>query len=241
MPNDSATPGQAPVDAEEPKKRKRQKSEAHDSDLEWFIVCGDAAMGARGTLGGTIAVLEHGRQFTGIPNTELYSDQHVGWHKTVVGLVEKHRWLSAAWFLLKPQTQADLLACYNAPPAAFRSDEGFGAKDSCPRVEDIERNRAIETSKPTAFHNRRGTEAGLGRFGALALRTCKDPAALLIACLDPKRGKAPKVIKQAFESARVRAVEAHAEWDEAKAKAQQPRADRERVATTEYEPEEATP
>lgn len=243
MADGSATPpGPAPEDANEPKKqRRRTQREAHDTDLEWFLTCGDAAMGSRGTLGGTISVLEHGGQSTGAPNTDLYSDQQLGWHRTVVGLVERHRWLSSAWFTLGPEMQHDLIACYTAPPAAFRSDEGFGARDACPRVEDIERNRAIEPGKPTAFHNRRGTESRLGRYAMLALRVCDDPAALLVACQDPGKAKASRVITRALDAARGRAIAAHEAWLDAKEQAGRPRPDGERRAVLErYEPGGAT-
>jgi hypothetical protein len=236
--SDEATTVQEP---KQPKKRSRAaEKEAHDSDLEWFLTCGDAAMGEHGTLGGTIAVLEHGGQFTGVPSSDLYSDQHVGWKTTVVGLVEKHRWLSAAWFALDSETQVVLLACYRAPDAQLRSDEGFSGRDACPRAEDIERNRAIEPQKGTALHNRRGTEAALGRYAALTFWLCEDPAALLRACQDPRKGKSPRTISKALGLARERAIAAHASWQATKELVPGPRSRRERVAALpEHEPSES--
>ncbi len=101
----------------------------HDEDLMWFLTCGGSAMGERGTLGGIVAALEHGGQAGGVPNTDLYSDQQVGWGKSVYGDVEKHRWLSAAWLALSAVSQGVLLARYTAPRAQYRGDDGYGAKD----------------------------------------------------------------------------------------------------------------
>src|SRR5512146_1486337 len=86
--------------------KRHHDPEAFDSDLEWLLIAGDSAMGERGSLGGVIAQLEHGGPFTGVPSTDLYSDQQVGFGKTVVGLVERHRWLTKAWRSLGVRTRA---------------------------------------------------------------------------------------------------------------------------------------
>ena len=234
MSDENATePGLVPVEvsAEKPKRKRRPPAEeAYDSDLEWLLVMGDSVMGERGTLGGTIAVLEHGGQFTGVPSTDLYTDQQVGWAESSKGLVERHRWLSAAWISLPFETRARLNLCYQAPPSAFRSDEGFGARDKCPAVEDIERNRAIEPQLPTVFHHRRGTEARLGRYAALAFRLCENPATLLVACQDPNKRKNAGVISRALDIAKGCAIKDHEAWVDAKYQAPRPRTRRERVA-----------
>jgi hypothetical protein len=221
-------------------RRRRGEPEAFDRDLEWLLLVGESAMGERGTLGGTIAVLEHGGQFTGVPNTDLYSDQQIGWHRHTLGHVEKHRWLTAAWRLLKPDTQVRLLWCYRAPAAAHRSDEGFGARDKCPRVEDIDNNREIEPQKPNGFHHAARTEAQLGRFAGLAFQLCDDPAALQRACHDPNRGKNGRVIRTALKVAKAAAILDHAEWAGAKAKVNPPRSDFERSRNLgHYDPQAA--
>jgi hypothetical protein len=212
-------------DEESPSKPKRRRvvEEHYDADAEWLVLGGDSAMGERGTLGGTIAVLEHGGQFTGVPNTDLYTDQQIGWGRTLVGLVERHRWLSEARRLCTPECWADLVLRYTAPPANLRSDEGFGARQSCPSAEDIEKYGAVEPQRPTAFHTRRGTEAQLGVFAALALRHCADPGKLMIACLDPQKGRHSRVISAAFEKAKSISSTRHTEWRAAKELASRPR------------------
>jgi hypothetical protein len=210
--------------------RASRDHEAYCALLEWYLIDGDAVMGARGTLGGVIAQLEHGGPFTGVPETDLYNDAQVGW-TAGGGLVEKHRWLSAAWFSLPPERQGRLVSCYRAPPAEFRSDEGFGARETCPQVEDIERNRTIEPSLPTAFHHRRGTESRLGRYAGLAFHLCEDAGALLVACQDPNKAKASRVINRALKAAREAAIEDHKLWAVARDVAAPPRTRRQRVAT----------
>jgi hypothetical protein len=237
---DSAT-GLIPVATES--KRPRQRSEeAFDPDLEFLLVMGDAEMGERGTLGGTIAQLEHGGPFTGVPNTDLYDDQQIGWGNTVIGSVERHRWLSAAWSTLPKPVRFRLDLWYKAPPAQFRSDEGFGAKakDACPSVEAITKYGAVEPQKPTGFHARKGTEARLGRAAALAFHLCDDPAKLLVACQDPNKGKSGRVIGAALKLAEDAAKGDHAAWRTAKDEAKKPRRVGERRALLpEYDPAKA--
>jgi hypothetical protein len=237
----AATTGLVPiVEVTEPKRSKRLVEEHFDPDAEWLVLMGDSAMGERGTLAGTIAQLEHGGPFTGVPNTDLYDDQQLGWGKTVVGLVEKHRWLSAARALLPEGAWADIVLRYTALPADARSDEGFGAKDRCPSVEDIEKLGAVETSRPTFFHIRRGTEAQLGGFAALAFKYCENAGKLLIACMDPNKGKHSRVIGAAVKKAKEVSAERHREWRAAMEQAKKPRKPSERRALLpEYDPAKA--
>jgi hypothetical protein len=220
---DGEATGLDPVTDSKTKRPRKAPEEHYDSDAEWLVLMGDTAMGERGTLASTVAQLEHGGPFTGIPNTDPYSDQQVGWGKTQIGLVEKHRHLTVARQLVTPECWADLVLRYTAPPAVLRSDEGFGARDACPTAEDIEHNRAIETQKPTAFHTRRGTEAQLGAFAALALRHCDDPEKLMVACLDPQKGRHSRVINAALEKAKKISAARHTEWRAAKDLASRPR------------------
>lgn len=232
----------APVLDTEAKKPKRQIEEHFDSDLEWFRLMGDSAMGERGTLAGTIAQLEHGGPFTGVPNTDLYDDQQLGWGNTAVGHVEKHRWLTDAWALCSPACRFDLDLRYTAPPGSLRSDEGFGAKDKCPTVEEIQKLGAHETGKPTAFHVRRGTEAQLGEFAALALYHCEDPQKLANACRDPQKGKHSRVIGAALRKAKEVSAARHREWRAAKIQAGKPRKIGERRALLPaFNPHESEP
>src|SRR5688572_24475516 len=160
MINENATDsGLAPGSA----TRRHHDPEAYCEQLEWLLVSGDAATGARGTMGGVVARLEHGGQFTGVPETDIYSDQQIGWGKTVVGLVEKRRWLMGAWFSLPADSQGRLALCYNAPRAEHRSDE--------------------------VTHHHSGLAAQLGRYAALAFHLTDEPGSLLEACRQPTKGK----------------------------------------------------
>jgi hypothetical protein len=177
--------------------KRHNDSEAFDDDLEWLIVAGDSALGERGSMGGVIAQLEHGGPFTGVPNTDLYTDQQVGFGHTVVGLVEKHRWLSTAWRALPHDARGRLPFCYRALPAALRGDQVTGSRS--------------------------GAEAQLGRYAALAFQLTDEPAALLEACRQPQQGKHGRVIARELRKAREVAIADHRLWSAAKAAAGGPR------------------
>lgn len=159
-------------------------------------------MGERGSLGGVIAQLEHGGPFTGVPSTDLYTDQQVGFGKTVVGLVERHRWLTGAWRTLGVRTRAILALCYQAPRAEHRSDGTMGSRS--------------------------GTDAQLGRYAALALMLTDEPGGLLQACHEPQKGKHGRVIARELRKAKEAAVAAHGEWTAAKGGSVKPRKPSER-------------
>jgi hypothetical protein len=202
-----------------------QPSSDFDDDLMWFLTCGGSAMGERGTLGGIVAALEHGGQLGGVPNTDLYSDQQVGWGKSVYGDIEKHRWLTAAWLALSPGTQGVLLARYTAPRAQYRGDDGYGATDRYVEGSD----HSVTTGKGT----RTGTALLLGDLAGLAFALSESPEALFIACKDPapvKLNKAGltvvdrdaekerrKLRGKALKLAESASAAAHIEWAESKA------------------------
>lgn len=209
-------------------RSKPSKQEHEDADLRWFLECGDSVLGARGTLGGIISALEHGGHGSGgVPNTDLYTDQQVGWGRHVFGEVERHRWLATAWHALTDRSKGVLGTYYSKPRAEFRSDEGFGARD-----------RFVEGSDgATGRHGatRTGVEALLGEFASLAFELCSDPAKLLVACREPdptKTNKGGLVVTDrdlqaqrrklradAIKLARAASEEAHREWAESKAAA----------------------
>jgi len=220
-----------------PETKRMRRRDGMDPDLSWYLECGDSALGKRGTLGGIVSVLEHGGHPDGNPSTDLYSDEQIGWARHVYGSVEKHRWLTAAWNALTPETQRILLAQYAPPPAEFRSDEGFGARD-----------RFIEGKEGVAGeHNptRTGVEALLGELACLALLLCEDPGKLLIACRDAeptktnkaglvvvdreRQAQRAKVRAQALQVARAASERAHQEWAESKAGADPMRTRNQRV------------
>lgn len=186
----------------EDKAKFKRSREGIDEDLAWLLECGDSALGARGTLGGTIAALELGGHSGGTPNTDLYDDAQIGWGRHVYGDVERHRWLLSAWLALESATRETLLARYTAPPAQLR----------------------VEYGAPVATK-----EVSLGDLGCLPLKVAESAGALIIACKEPEplnrkgtpdlplRAQRRKVRAAALKAAREANEAAHAEWAESKA------------------------
>ncbi len=200
-----------------------QSPKDFDEDLAWFLTCGDAAMGKRGTLGGIVSALEHGGHPGGVPNTDLYNEQQLGWGKFMYGEVERHRWLERAWGALSETTRDVLMARYTAPRARFRGDEGYGARD-----------RYVEGSDHSVTTGR-GTRAGtllLGDLAGLAFAMTDKPEQLFLACIEPSPLKLDKLgnatINRELEKVRrqlrnrtlkvaeAASATAHAEWAESK-------------------------
>lgn len=203
-------------------------------DLMWFLTCSGSAMGERGTLGGITSVLEHGGQTGGVPNTDLYSEQQIGWGKFVFGDVEKHRWLTAAWLGVSRDNQKRLVARYTAPRAEYRGDAGYGARDRYVEGSD---HSVVATSKGT----RTGTALLLGDLAGLAFSLTDKPEELFLACVEPspwKRDKAGEIVRDKtgrptidrekekerrrlrgkwLKDAETKSAEAHLEWAESKA------------------------
>ena len=214
-----------------------QATTDHDPDLAWFLTCGGSAMGERGTLGGIVAALEHGGHAGGTPNTDLYSDQQVGWGKFTYGDIERHRWLTEAWRAISEESQGTLLARYTAPRARFRGDEGYGARDRYVEGSD----HSVTTGK--------GTRAGallLGDLAGLAFALTDKPEQLFLACTEPSPIKLDKLgnatinrelekgrrqlRNRALKAAEAASAAAHVEWAESKAGADPMRRRSDRVA-----------
>jgi hypothetical protein len=230
----------------------RQRRSGLDEDLAWFLECGGAALGERGTLGGIVSALEHGGHSGGVPNTDLYTDQQIGWARHVYGDIEKHRWLTTAWLAVSVESQRTLLARYMPPPAEFRSDEGYGARDrfvegahpSGPRpVQPIgKKGKPIRekqfraqlarwqraADRIGAAARRTSVEATLGEFATLAVMLCANPGKLLVACRDPNKGN-KELRTEALKAAQLASEKAHTEWAESKAGADKMRRRSERV------------
>ncbi len=195
-----------------------------DEDLAWLLTCGGSVMGERGTLGGIVSALEHGGHPGGVPNTDIYTDQQIGWGGAVYGDVEKHRWLTAAWLALSLPTRNVLLARYTAPRAKYRGDAGYGARDRYVEGSD----RSDTTGKGT----RTGTALLLGDLAGLAFALTDKPEQLFLACVEPsplkldKQGNATinrdleKARRQlrgkALKAAEAASASAHTEWRESK-------------------------
>jgi hypothetical protein len=177
-----------------------------DPDLEWFLVAGSAAMRERGTMIAVVSSLELGGHPGGIPNTDLYSDEQLGWGKgRTIGDVERHRWLARTWFSLPERTRVILQACYAAPRAALRSDQGFGARDKW--INDAQRGSGPNHRSPAI--------AMLGEFTALAFLLAEDPQELA-AAIQSGRKRSARLVAKAEKEARQAAKEAHREWSAAK-------------------------
>jgi hypothetical protein len=206
---------------------RERRAGGYDPQLEWLILSGDAALGARGTLAGVVSQIERG-SVGGTGNLDEggcykhpYTDLQLGQGTDGIGEVELHRHLSAAWSLVRAATRARLTRRYSAPRAAYRSDQGFGAKD-----------RFVEGSDGrSGQHNptRTGTKDPLGEYAGLAFELCDNPAQLLIACVEPAPVKNKKinkseqarraaVVKEALRRAHAADTEDHAEWFAAKAR-----------------------
>lgn len=233
-----------------------QRSTDSDADLEWLLLQGGSAMRERGTLAGVINALECGGPSEGGNLGEdgtyihPFTDQQLGMGRCVHGDIERHRWLSAAWFACSEATRKLLLLAHQAPPGEFRSDDGYGATDRYVKGSDHREGRHGQT--------RTGVDAQLGmpvdtsksgmRFGiaAVAIALSPDPSKLLMACYEPeplhKSGKHVGTInrdesdrrRKLIKEAKRRAVEAlepaWAEWFESKAGADPMRLLRQRRA-----------
>lgn len=238
-----------------------------DADLEWFILQGDATMGARSTLASTVNQLECGGPSEGARLGEdgayihPFTDQQLGTGRCTRGDVERHRWLSRAWFVCSEQARGLLLLAHRAPPGEYRSDSGYGAADRY--VKGSDRREGRHGQKRTGVDAQLGfpvdTEKSGMQFGiaALAIALSPDPGKLLVACHDPaplhkagrfvgkvnheEAARRRQVIREAKRRAEEAVEPAWAEWWAAKAAADPMRFTRDRRShLPEYLPAEAT-
>jgi|GEM_PF-3547710 len=237
-----------------PVAKPRRSRTGIDPDLAWFLEAGNAALGEKGTLGGIIAQLERGGPGGGVPNTHPYKDAQLGWGRNgeEIGQVERHRWLSTAWLALTHESQRVLLARYAPPPAEFRSDEGYGARDQYVKgqhpvgerpIQEIgKRGKPIKKKQYEArlarwertmgriwsAVRRTSVEAELGEWAGLAILLSAAPDKLLAACELPKKGNR-ELRSSAIATAKAASEKAHAEWAESKAGADPVRTRAQRV------------
>lgn len=203
--------------------RKNAQTQDFDPDLEWLLGEGAVAMRERGTLASIIGQLEIGGHPGGIPNTDLYTDAQVGWARHAIGDIERHRWLSSAMAAISEPTRVILRKRYAAPLAAYRSDQGFGARDKCPAVEvlqsDLKRDKQSKLEPTGGRHlaTRTGVESSLGNMATLAFHITKRPEELLRACRDAGYKPRKKVIREELRDAHKANREAHAVWFTVKA------------------------
>lgn len=240
MPQNASAAEQASTD------QKHKPRLDFDSDLEWLLDSGDSVLGARGTLAGVVSQCERG-SVGGSGSLDAagsyihpYTDQQLGFGRSVGGEVERHRWLSTAWHALPEATHAKLLLRYMKPRAEFRSDAGYGAKHTWVKgtepyglppekrfgkhgkqveIKQYERRLARwERARAEVQMAGRttGVESLLGEFAALAFAIADDPVALLIACRQPHSTDSQKVRRRALDAAKGANLQAHAEWFESK-------------------------
>jgi hypothetical protein len=88
-----------------------QKTKLYNRDINWFINCAAASLGARSNLGGVVAAIERGGGGSGVPETDIYSNWQIGWCAGL-GAVERWRKLSQIWKRLELKHQEALAAHY---------------------------------------------------------------------------------------------------------------------------------
>jgi len=216
---------------EPPKERRPRRSIEGNycEQLEWLLLCGDAAMGARGTLAGVVSQIERG-SVGGTSNLDEagtfkhgYTDQQLGTGILGIGEVELHRHLMAAWRLVPAAVQNTLCKRYSAPRAQYRADQGFGAKDRYVEGSD----GRVGQHDPTRTGSNANTNEGLGVYAALAFELCDDAVQLFVACVEPapvRKGKInrseqvrrAKLVREALNRAHGADADAHDIWFAAK-------------------------
>lgn len=210
-----------------------------DIDLEWLLLQGAVAMRERGTIAGVINALECGGPAEGGSLDAAgsyihpFTDQQLGTGRCVRGDIERHRWLSAAWFGCSERARGLLLLRHLAPRAAFRSDEGYGATDRHVEGSEARAGRHVAT--------RTGVEPQLGDLANVALQVYESPGELLVACheysgdagkpsttVTGKQAGYGRTIRRARRVAEAAIAPAWREWFESKAGADPMRPTRER-------------
>lgn len=241
LPTAELAPTTAQFPAEATKKTARPaRAGAYCSQLEWLILCGDAAMGASGTLAGVVSQIERGsvggsgRLDRAGSYVHPYTDLQMGVGSSAIGEVELHRHLSAAWSLLPPALRRRLTLRYSAPRAEFRADHGFGAKDRF--VEGSDGRTGQHAPTRTGID----PDSEFGQYAALAFDLADNPAQLLIALVEPdpvRKGKTNKseqvrrraLVKECLRRAQAVDAEDHAAWYAAKAQVPALRSFKDRV------------
>lgn len=251
-------PTPSALDAQGARSPRAPRAQDYDQDLEWLLLSGGVAMRERGTIAGVINQLECGGPAEG-GNIDAagsyihpYTDQQLGTGKCIQGEVERHRWLSTAWFACSEETRKLLLLAHQAPPGEFRSDHGYGARDRWVKGSDHREGQHGPSRTGVDAHLGQpvvDTDQGGVRFGiaALAIALSPDPEKLLVACHDPdplhKSGKRRgtvnreeserrrRLIKEAKRRADTALSPAWAEWFESKAAADPMRKNSERRAS----------
>lgn len=174
---------------------------AWNPDIDWLLQASESALGFRGTLASCQAQLELGGRPTGLPNTDLYGDQVLGWGNHLEGSVERHRRAMAIWRRVPEPHQQILIAYYGTPQAPTDKDSGADP--------DAVRRQFRERGLPPELW---------GQFGLLAgvayLKTAEPKrAALIRACEHDYKLESSRAITLARQRAETAVRAAHAAWD----------------------------
>ena len=106
------------VNEEQPKQRESKRIRDAGVDAAWWIQCAPSALGERGISAALLHQLEVGPPDgpSGVPNTDLYSDQQVGFGPMLrgMGTIARSRHCRAVWVRLASYTQAILAARYES-------------------------------------------------------------------------------------------------------------------------------
>lgn len=90
---------------------KQSDRELWNPLIDWFLNVAPSELGAKGTLDGVIAALEHGGQVSGVPDTTPFSNRDLGWAEGG-SPSEKWRRCAPVWFALGQEAQGVMLAHY---------------------------------------------------------------------------------------------------------------------------------
>lgn len=220
----------------------RQALTDQDPDLEWYLIDGPVVMRERGTIAGVLNQLECGGRIEG-GNLDAagsyihpFTDLQLGTGKCLTGEIEKFRWLDRAWGACSQASRNLLRLRHTSPPAAARSDTGYGAKDRW--VKGSDHREGQHGNHRTGTDGQLGVAVGSDALGvtyglaAVAIQLSPNPAELLIACHTPEPLHGPgkragtinreeanrrkKLIRDAKSRAQEQLAPAWAEWFESK-------------------------
>ena len=157
--------------------------ELFNRDVHWLLNVADSALGSRSNHGTVVSILEHGGFPTGVPNTDLYSGQQIGWCPGD-GDVERWRKLIGIWNRTTRETRFWLTAHY----AGMRND------------------------LPDAVWARVSGALGDFAMAAMWVYEDKERVRLITACVDEGRAGRADIIKAAVKKADGKVREAHRGW-----------------------------
>ena len=140
-------------DSEKSKRRYGRNRELYCEDLAWYAQASDAAFGIRSGQGAVVSRLDRNGASVGLPETDIYGDDVIGWGNCVVGAVERVRRIQAVLKNVDATHLETLTVHYGSVPSRLR-DTGEG--ESAPII-----FLNMKLAAATVF---RMTEKDLNRF-----------------------------------------------------------------------------